>query len=113
MEDTRKKDCKIHILQAEMANVLEVAQTMQAITTHLELADNLENCPMEAEHHTYVQFLEEGDLGVEVMSKKTFEQLAVLLSFPGGLPGNWNTYMHKDGITVWHLRLTPLNLSVT
>lgn len=113
MEDARKKGRKIQISQAEMANALEVARTMQAIATHLELAGDLENCPTEAERHAYTQFLEEGDLGVEVMSKKTFEELAVLLSFPGGRPGNWNAYVREDGVTAWHLGLTPSNPSVT
>ncbi len=86
---------------------------LQAIATHLEHAGDMENCPTEDQRHAYVKFLEEGDLGVEVMAKQTFEQLIILLSFYGGRPGNWNAYVREDGITAWHLGLTPSNPSVT
>ncbi|KAF4584742.1 hypothetical protein EYR38_001973 [Pleurotus pulmonarius] len=113
VEAARTKGRKIRISQAEMADELEVSRTLQAILTHLEHAGDMENCPTEDERHAYVKFLEEGDLGVEVMSKKTFEELAVLLSFYGGRPGNWNAYVREDGVTAWHLGLTPSNPSVT
>ncbi|KDQ27212.1 hypothetical protein PLEOSDRAFT_1106091 [Pleurotus ostreatus PC15] len=113
MEAARKKARKIHIMPAEMADAMEVARTMQAIATHLELAGDLENCPTEAERHAYASFADEGDLGVEVMSKKTVDQLCVLLSFAQGRPGNWNGFVRDDGATAWHLGLTPSNPAVT
>lgn len=113
MEAARKKGRKIRIAQAEMANEMEVARTLQSIATHLEHAGDLENCPTEADRHAYTEFLEEGDLGVEIMSKLSFKQLTVLLSFVGGRPGNWNAYVREDGATAWHLGLTPSNPSVT
>ncbi|KAF9487613.1 hypothetical protein BDN71DRAFT_1513794 [Pleurotus eryngii] len=113
VEAARKKGCKICITQAEMANEMEVARMLQSIATHLKHMGNLENCPTEANRHAYTEFLEEGDLGVEIMSKSSFEQLTVLLSFVGGRPGNWNTYVCKDGVTAWHLGLMPSNPLVT
>ncbi|KAF9499144.1 hypothetical protein BDN71DRAFT_1503196 [Pleurotus eryngii] len=62
VEAARKKGCKINITQAEMANKMEVTHMLQSIATHLEHAGDLENCPTEAEHHAYTEFLEEGDL---------------------------------------------------
>ncbi|KAF9488756.1 hypothetical protein BDN71DRAFT_1435889 [Pleurotus eryngii] len=96
VEAARKKGCKINIIQAEMANEMEVTCMLQSIATHLEHVGNLENCPTEAEHHTYTEFLEKGDLGVEIMLKLSFEQLTILLSFVGGCPDNWNACVYKS-----------------
>ncbi|KAF4598990.1 hypothetical protein EYR40_006078 [Pleurotus pulmonarius] len=113
MVEARKKGRKITIAPTDMADALEVARTMQAVASHLELAGDMEHCPTEAERHAYVEMLEEGDIGVEVMSKKTADELCTLLSFHGGRPGQWNAFLRDDGATAWHLGLTPSNPVVT
>ncbi|KAF4590491.1 hypothetical protein EYR38_009792 [Pleurotus pulmonarius] len=112
-EKTRKKGHKITIAPMDMVDALEVACTMQVVASHLELMGDMENCPTEAKHHVYVEMLEEGDIDVEVMSKKTTDELCTLLSFHGSCPGQWNTFLCDDGATAWHLRLTPSNPVVT
>ncbi|KAF4568554.1 hypothetical protein EYR40_010036 [Pleurotus pulmonarius] len=97
----------------DMVDALEVARTIQVVASHLELTGDMENCATEAECHAYVEMLEEGDIAVKVMSKKTTDELCTLLSFHGSRPGQWNTFLCNDGATAWHLRLTPSNPVVT
>ncbi|KAF9488303.1 hypothetical protein BDN71DRAFT_1436227 [Pleurotus eryngii] len=66
------------------------------VAVHCYAPGALKNCPTEAKHHAYTKFLEEGDLGVEIMSKLSFKQLTILLSFVGGRPSNWNTCVHES-----------------
>ena len=102
----KKRGTKKQVLQADLADELEVQRTWAMFVQHFALPENSERITFTDEDIlTEVLDNELGNVGVGKMKAKTVMELMTLLDFPEGRPVHWAKLRCDDPtVTCWEVK---------